>query len=146
MEKGFQHESARGGQLWILRRARAAPGGPLRHARARTGVHDPLTARAIVVEDTAVVVLDVIGCTKTWPRGYADAAHTRRPIIVGSNAYPCAPVSMLGGWAICGPEFLRRIEDGDVEAVPAGCGKPRPATIAAVWGATPAWLGNRRQC
>ncbi|WP_240229476.1 neutral/alkaline non-lysosomal ceramidase N-terminal domain-containing protein [Devosia lacusdianchii] len=111
-----------------------------------TGVHDPLTARAIVVEDTAVVVLDVIGLHEDM------AARIRRRsplpddrIIVAATHTHGAPVSMLGRLGrAADPEFLRRIEDGAVEAVRLACENRRPATIAAGMGGDPGVAWNRR--
>lgn len=111
-----------------------------------TGMHDPLTARAIVVEDTAVVALDVIGLHEDM------AARIRRrsplpddSIIVAATHTHGAPISMIGrlGQA-ADPEFLRRIEDGAVAAVQLACENRRPATIAAGLGGDPGVAWNRR--
>ncbi|WP_108459003.1 neutral/alkaline non-lysosomal ceramidase N-terminal domain-containing protein [Devosia naphthalenivorans] len=111
-----------------------------------TGTHDPLTARAIVVEDTAVVVLDVIGLHEDM------AARIRRRsslpddnIIVAATHTHGAPVSMKGRLGrAADPAFLQLIEDGAVEALRLACEGRRPAEIAAGMGGDPGVAWNRR--
>jgi len=111
-----------------------------------TGVHDKLTARAIAVEETAIVVLDVIGLHEDM----AARIRQRSPlpddnVIVAATHTHGAPVSMQGrlGQA-ADPAFLQRIEDGAVEALRIAYESRRPATIAAGMGADPGVAWNRR--
>lgn len=111
-----------------------------------TGLHDPLTARAITVEDTAIVVLDIIGLHEEM----AARIRERSPlpddnVIVAATHTHGAPISMQGrlGHA-ADPGFLRRIEDGAVEALRMAYESRRPATIAAGMGADPGVAWNRR--
>lgn len=111
-----------------------------------TGAHDPLTARAIAVGDTAIVVLDVIGVHEDM----AARIRKRSPlpdgnIIVAATHTHGAPVSMLGRLGnAADADFLRRIEDGAVEALRIAYESRRPATIAAGMGADPGVAWNRR--
>jgi hypothetical protein len=110
------------------------------------GTHDPLTARAVAVDDTAIVVLDVIGLHEDM------AARIRQrsslpddSIIVAATHTHGAPVSMKGRLGQdADPAFLQRIEDGAVEALRLACENRRPATIAAGIGGDPGVAWNRR--
>ena len=110
------------------------------------GVHDPLTARAIAVDDTAVVVLDVIGLHEDM----AARIRQRCPlpdgnVIVAATHTHGAPVSMQGRLGrAADARFLQRIEDGAVEAVRLACENQRPATITAGMGGDPGVAWNRR--
>lgn len=110
------------------------------------GVHDPLTARAVVVEDTGVVVLDVIGLHEDM----AARIRQRSPlpddnIIVAATHTHGAPVSMKGrlGHA-ADAEFLQSIEDGAVEALRLAYEGRQQATIAGGIGGDPGVAWNRR--
>jgi len=111
-----------------------------------TGTHDPLTARAIVVNNTALVVLDVIGLHEDM------AARIRRRapvpadnIIVTATHTHGAPVSMQGRLGRdADPAFLRHIEDGAVEALRLAYANRRAATITAGMGGDPGVAWNRR--
>lgn len=111
-----------------------------------TGTHDPLTARAIVVEDTAIVVLDVIGLHEDM----AARIRQRSPlpddrIIVAATHTHGAPVSMKGRLGrTSDPAFLQQIEDGAVEALRLAYANRRPATIAVGMGGDLAVAWNRR--
>lgn len=111
-----------------------------------TGMHDPLTARAIAVEDTAIVVLDVIGLHEDMAaRIRQRSSLPDNNIIVAATHTHGAPVSMKGrlGQA-ADPEFLQRIEDGAVEALRLAYENRQPATIAAGIGGDPGVAWNRR--
>lgn len=111
-----------------------------------TGMHDPLTARAIVVEETAVVVLDVIGLHEDMSARIRQRSGLPEDnIIVAATHTHGAPVSMKGrlGQA-ADPAFLQRIEDGAVEALRLACENRRPATISAGMGGDPGVAWNRR--
>ncbi|RZA30056.1 MAG: alkaline ceramidase [Lysobacteraceae bacterium] len=126
------------------------PGLPMCGYAARTepalGMHDPLTARALVVDDTAIVVVDVLGlheatCAAIRRRsGFADD----RIVIVATHTHG-APLSMPGR---CGgepdPVFLNSLEDGCVEAVRLAADRRRPARLLSGNGTNPAIAFNRR--
>ena len=111
-----------------------------------TGTHDPLTARALVVEDTAVVVLDVIGLHEDM------AARIRQRcclpednVIVAATHTHGAPISMLGRLGRdADPAFLKQMEDGAVEAIRLAAETREPATLHAGMGGDPAVAWNRR--
>ena len=111
-----------------------------------TGTHDPLTARAIVVEETAVVVLDVIGLHEDMAgRIRQRSCLPDDNIIVAATHTHGAPVSMKGRLGrAADPAFLQRIEDGAVEALRLACENRRSATIAAGIGGDPGVAWNRR--
>ena len=84
-----------------------------------TGIHDPLTVRAVAVGDTAIVVADVIGL---------DAATCRRVkhrvslpgdcVVVAALHTHGGPVTMPGRLAApCDEAYLGRLEDAMVTAV-----------------------------
>ena len=111
-----------------------------------TGAHDPLTARAIAVEDTAIVALDVVGMHESM----AERIRQRcclpedRVIVTATHTHG-APVSMPGRLGRdANPAFLQQMEDGAVEAIRLAVENRQPATIAAGLGADPGVAWNRR--
>lgn len=111
-----------------------------------TGSHDPLTARAIAVGDTAIVVADVIGlhedsCARIRSRCVLDAA---RVAVVATHTHG-GPVSMAGrGGGGADPDFLARLEDACVEAIDRAVAARRPAVLSAGVGDDPGIAFNRR--
>lgn len=111
-----------------------------------TGMHDPLTARAIVVEDTAIVVLDVIGLHEDM------AARIRQRcclpednVIVAATHTHGAPVSMIGRLGHdADPAFLQQMEEGAIEAIRLAADSRRPAALSAGMGGDPGVAWNRR--
>lgn len=111
-----------------------------------TGVHDRLTARAVVIDDTALVALDVIGLHEDMAaRIRQRCALPDDNVIVAATHTHGAPVSMrgrLGRDADAG--FLQQIEDGAVAAIDQALAKARPATLVAGMGGDPDVARNRR--
>lgn len=112
-----------------------------------TGAHDPLTARAIAVADTAIVVCDVIGldeasCARIRARsGLADD----RVVVVATHTHG-GPVSMPGrGGVGHDAAWLSRLEDGAVEAIARALAARRPAVLRAGTGTDPGIAFNRRR-
>ncbi len=112
-----------------------------------TGVHDPLTARALVVGDTAVVVVDVLGvdestCAQMRSRsGFADD-HV---VVLATHTHG-GPMPMVGrGGGSADPAFLRQLADGCVEAIRLAAEARRPARLAAGNGVNPGIAFNRRR-
>jgi hypothetical protein len=111
-----------------------------------TGSHDPLTARAIAVGDTAVVVADVIGlhedsCARIRSRCGLDEA---RVTVVATHTHG-GPVSMTGrGGGGGDPDFLARLEDACVAAIDRAMAAQRPAILSAGVGDNPGIAFNRR--
>lgn len=111
-----------------------------------TGSHDALTARAIAVGDTAIVVADVIGlhedsCARIRSRcGLPDD----RVVVIATHTHG-GPVSMAGrGGADFDAGYLQRLEDGCVEAIDRAVAAQRPAVLSAGSGDNPGIAFNRR--
>ncbi len=111
-----------------------------------TGLHDPLTARAIAVGNTALVVADVIGlheesCARIRARCVLDAD---RVAVVATHTHG-GPVSMPGRGGIGhNADYLTRLEDACVEAIDRAVASQRPAVLSAGIGANPGIAFNRR--
>lgn len=111
-----------------------------------TGTHDALTARALVIDDTAIVVADVLGlhedsCARIRARsGFADD----RLVVVATHTHG-GPMPMPGrGGGNADPKFLQQLEDGCVEAIRRATQARRPARLRAGNGANPGIAFNRR--
>jgi neutral ceramidase len=124
----------------------AMSGFAARTARA-TGVHDPLLVHALVVEDTALVTVDVVGlhedecaairtgCTLPADGVVVHATHTHG-----------GPVSMRG--RLGGPvdeAWLEALVAACVEAVDAAHAAREPVEVRAGYGADPGVARNRRR-
>ncbi|EKF20499.1 neutral/alkaline non-lysosomal ceramidase N-terminal domain-containing protein [Nitratireductor pacificus] len=111
-----------------------------------TGAHDPLTVRALAVNDTAMVVADVIGLHRDM-----SARIRRRCTLPDTNVIISAlhnhggPVSMAGRLTIETDEtYLQRLEDACVEAINQAVAAQRPATLSVGLGSDPDIARNRR--
>jgi hypothetical protein len=110
------------------------------------GAHDPLTARAVVVGDTSVVVADVIGIDAAM-----SARIRQRCVLPAENVVVAAlhnhggPVSMAGRLSIAAdPAYLERLEDACIAAIDKAAAARRPATITVGQGSDPGIARNRR--
>lgn len=110
------------------------------------GAHDSLTVRAVVVENTALVVADVIGL-------HADMARRirERCVLPADNVIVAAlhthggPVSMTGRLSQkADTAYLERLEAACVHAIDGAVSSARPARLTAGWGADPGVARNRR--
>ena len=115
-------------------------------SKPAVGTHDPLTARALVIGDTALVVVDVLGlheatCAAIWRRsGFADD-HV---VVVATHTHG-GPLPMPGrGGGDADPAFLKQLEDGCVAAIRQATASRRPARLLAGNGANPGIAFNRR--
>ncbi|MGO4722377.1 MULTISPECIES: hypothetical protein [unclassified Inquilinus] len=126
------------------------PGLAMSGFAARTapasGVHDPLTVRAVAVGDTAIVVADVIGlhedsCRRIRERAGLPDGH----LVVAATHTHGGPVAMPGR---LGPgldeAYLERLEQACVQAVGAALASRRPARLGFGLGADPGIARNRR--
>ncbi|MBN8243674.1 neutral/alkaline non-lysosomal ceramidase N-terminal domain-containing protein [Nitratireductor aquimarinus] len=111
-----------------------------------TGAHDPLTVRALAINDTAMVVADVIGL-----HGAMSARIRRRCTLPDTNVIISAlhnhggPVSMAGRLTIETDEaYLQRLEDACVEAIDQAVAAQRPAMLSVGLGSDPDIARNRR--
>ncbi|MGK9050437.1 alkaline ceramidase [Neorhizobium petrolearium] len=110
------------------------------------GAHDALTARAVAVGDTAVVVADVIGIEAGM-----SARIRERCTLPAGNVVVAAlhnhggPVSMAGRLSLAAdPAYLERLEDACVAAIDKAAAARRPARITAGQGSDPGIARNRR--
>ena len=109
------------------------------------GTHDPLTVRALVVGDTALVTVDVVGLHEDMVadiRARVDLPD--RNIVVTAIHTHGAPISQVGRLGdAADPAFLRAIADGCVAAI-AAARQCRPASLAIGMGDDPDVARNRR--
>jgi len=110
------------------------------------GKHDPLTARALVIGDTAIVVADVLGfdeqtCARIRARsGFADD----RIAVVATHTHG-GPLPMAGrGGGNADPGFLRQLEDGCVSALRQAAARRQSARLLCGSGVNPGIAFNRR--
>lgn len=111
-----------------------------------TGAHDALTARAVVMGDTALVVVDVIGIDAGM-----SARIRQRCVLPADNVVVAAlhnhggPVSMAGRLGIpADTAYLERLEDACVAAIDKAAVRRQPATLSVGQGSDPAIARNRR--
>lgn len=118
---------------------------------ARTGVavgaHDALTVRALVVDDTAVVTIDVIGIDADFSaRARARITLPDEAITIAATHTHGGPVSMPGRLsAEADPAFILQIEDAVVQAVDRAITNQKPARLLGGVGMEPGFASNRRR-
>jgi len=110
------------------------------------GAHDALTARAVVIGDTAVVVADVIGIDAMMSmRIRQRCTLPAENIVVGALHNHGGPVSMAGRLSLAAdPAYLERLEDACVAAIDKAAAARRPARITVGQGNDPGIARNRR--
>jgi hypothetical protein len=112
-----------------------------------TGVHDPLLLHALVVEDTALVTVDVVGlheddCARIRQRCALPADR----VVVHATHTHGGPASMRG--RLGGPvdeAWLERLVATCAEAVDAALAVAEPVEVRAGYGADPGVARNRRR-
>jgi hypothetical protein len=111
-----------------------------------TGVHDPLTVRAVVVGDTAIVVADVIGIHEAMSARIRERCPLPAAnVVVAATHTHGAPVSMQGRLsAEADPAFLQSLEDACVAALAQAAATAVPVQISVGPGADPDVARNRR--
>lgn len=111
-----------------------------------TGVHDPLTVRAVAVGETALVVADVIGLHEDSCRRIRDRAGLADGhLIVAATHTHGGPVAMPGRLGPgLDPAWLQQLEDACVRAVAEARAARRPARLGFGLGADPGIARNRR--
>jgi hypothetical protein len=110
------------------------------------GTHDRLSVRALVIDDTAVVVADVIGIEGGMSaRIRARCALPAERVVVAALHNHGGPVSMAGriGDGL-DPAFATRLEAACVAAIDMARAHARPARLAFGLGADPDVARNRR--
>ncbi len=110
------------------------------------GAHDPLTVRALAVEDTALIVCDVLGVNEEMSaRIRARCALPADNIIIAALHTHGAPASMPGrGGNDASPAFLQGLEDACVTAVAHARKRARPCRLLTGYGRDPGIARNRR--
>ena len=111
-----------------------------------TGAHDPITVRALVIGDTAIVVADVVGMQKDIStRIRAKCSLPDANVIVAATHSHGAPYSMPGRLGSgSDPDFMDALENGCVTAIDRAVRSAKPATLTAGHGADPDVARNRR--
>jgi hypothetical protein len=110
------------------------------------GCHDPLTARALVVEDTAIVWVDVIGLApETCRRIREGCVLPADQVVVGAVHTHGGPMCMPGQLGEASDaEYLARLEQACIEAIDTACSQRRPARLWTGEGTDPDVARNRR--
>lgn len=114
--------------------------------KAATGAHDPLTIRAIAIDDTAIVSADVIGLHEVSCRRIRERASLEADrIVVAALHNHGGPVCMPGRvGASLDENYLARLEDACVQAIDRAVAAQRPARLLFGLGADPGVARNRR--
>lgn len=110
------------------------------------GTHDPITARAVVVDDTALAVADVIGLSaETCARVRTRCCLPAERVVLAALHSHGGPASMPGrAGGGTDPAYMARLEDGLVAAIDQAAANARPARLLAGFGADPDVARNRR--
>ncbi|GGF27584.1 hypothetical protein GCM10011321_18740 [Youhaiella tibetensis] len=110
------------------------------------GAHDPLTVRAVAVNDTAIVVADVIGLHgEMTARVRRSCSLPDDNVIIAALHNHGGPVSMRGRLSLAAdPDYLARLEAACVEAIDRAVANQRPARLFAGLGNDPDVARNRR--
>src|SRR5699024_4527401 len=111
------------------------------------GVHDPLSVRALVVEGTALVTVDVVALHEDLcARVRAAAAPWARHVVVHATHTHSGPGSCpgrLGG--VVDPAWLDRVEQACIAAIAEAAENREPVRLTAGYGADPQVAHNRRR-
>lgn len=111
-----------------------------------SGMHDPITVRALVVGDTAIVAADVIGIQKDMSARIREkCCLPAGNVVVAATHTHGAPTSMAERLALSpDPGFLKALEEGCVAAIDQAAASAVPARLAAGYGSDPCVARNRR--
>lgn len=126
------------------------PGMPFSGFAARslpaTGTHDALTVRAIAVDDTAILVADVIGIdAETSLRVRERCPLPADNVVIAALHTHGGPVSMSGRLSLAADAaYLERLEDACVAAIEKAVARRRPARFKVGSGKDPQIARNRR--
>ena len=110
-------------------------------------VHDPLTARALVVGDTAIVTVDVIGVDAALSRRVRSRCPLpdSRVCILATHTHG-GPASMPGRlWVEADAVYMQQLESGILEALERAAAARQPARVFGGVGKDPGYAKNRRQ-
>ena len=111
------------------------------------GYHDAFTVRALVVDDTAIVTVDVIGIDANLSaRARARASLPDQAITITATHTHGGPVSMPGRLsAKADHAFILCLEDAVVKAVDLAIVNQKPARLLGGIGVEPGFATNRRR-
>lgn len=112
--------------------------------RPATGAHDPVTVRALAVDDTVVVTVDACGLHEDFCA--AVRGQLPVPAVVAATHTHGGPATVpgrLGGPV--DPGYLAALHDACVAAARAALGAREPATLEAGAGPDPGVARNRRR-
>lgn len=111
-----------------------------------TGTHDALTARALVVGDTAIVVLDVLGLDQATTAAIRSRAPLADDNVVVAATHTHGGPQTLGGRHHPGLDaiYMAALEDAAVEALHSAHVARRPALVKFGTGDDPNIARNRR--
>lgn len=111
-----------------------------------TGAHDALTARALVVGDTAIVVLDVLGLDGATTAAIRSRAPVAADNVVVAATHTHGGPRTLGGRGTPGLDggYMARLRDAAVEALNLAYAARRPAMLRFGAGDDPDIARNRR--
>ncbi len=112
-----------------------------------TGTHDPLTARALVVDDTALVTTDVIGIdAELSKRVRSRCVLPDDAVTIAATHTHGGPASMPGRLsALADAVVLDQLETGIVRAIDTAASRRKPARVLGGNGSEPGFARNRRQ-
>jgi hypothetical protein len=112
-----------------------------------TGVHDPITVRALCVDDTALLTVDVVGLHEDFcaavARGTSLPAANVRVHATHTHGGPASMPGRLGDAA--DPAWLRSLEEACIGAVDEALSSRRPAHLLSGYGAEVDVALNRRR-
>lgn len=110
------------------------------------GAHDRLSVRAIVLDDTALLVCDVIGMHEDMSaRVRKKSCLPEGNIVITALHTHGAPASMQGRLGeACSPEFLETLEEACVTAIDQALANTHPCTLVTGYGLPPGIARNRR--
>ncbi len=112
-----------------------------------TGTHDPLTARALVVDDTALVTIDVIGIDADLSKRIrARCMLPDEAVTIAATHTHGGPATMSGRLSMfTDPVVLAQLETGIVQAIDTAASNRKPARLLGGNGSEPGFAKNRRQ-
>jgi neutral ceramidase len=110
------------------------------------GAHDPLTVRAVVVNDTALVVADVLGLHEQMSRRIRErCCLPAHKVVLSALHTHGGPAAMVGrGGAEADPSYCDWLEAACVSAIDRAAAGAVPARILTGHGADPDVARNRR--
>jgi hypothetical protein len=110
------------------------------------GTHDPLTVRALAVNDTAIVVVDIIGIDQELSRRVREACvlPAERVVITALHNHGGPAVERGPGGQHVDAGYMRRLESALLTAIDTAVKAQRPATLSIGMGADPEVGSNRR--